>query len=116
MARAQPEMTTTMLSGDTCFTALQTPKERAAQVWIGGVLPGHPIELGHRLGLKVVAEGVETPAQMELLVGQGCDDLQGHLFGPALPTDDFASILAIEKHQSSDTDAADAHYGVPAIF
>ncbi len=41
------------------------------------------IDLGHDLGLRVVAEGVETQAQAELLVALGCDVLQGHLVGHA---------------------------------
>jgi len=41
--------------------------------------------LGHGLGLTVVAEGVETEAQRELLVQHGCDELQGYLLGRPAP-------------------------------
>jgi diguanylate cyclase (GGDEF)-like protein/PAS domain S-box-containing protein len=39
------------------------------------------IDMGHGLGLQVVAEGVEKPAQLELLRSWGCDLAQGRLFG-----------------------------------
>lgn len=43
------------------------------------------IELGHNLGLAVVAEGVETESSRELLASLGCDILQGYLFSRPLP-------------------------------
>lgn len=45
------------------------------------------IELGHELGLKVVAEGVETEREAQILRGIGCDELQGFLFAqPMAPS------------------------------
>ena len=38
------------------------------------------VQMAHTLGLRVVAEGVETEAQRDLLVAMGCDELQGYLF------------------------------------
>ncbi|MCA9559127.1 MAG: EAL domain-containing protein, partial [Myxococcales bacterium] len=46
--------------------------------------------MARRLGLSVVAEGVETEAQRDLLLGIGCTHLQGYLFGRPGPADDIA--------------------------
>jgi EAL domain-containing protein (putative c-di-GMP-specific phosphodiesterase class I) len=43
------------------------------------------IAMARGLGIGVVAEGIETPVQLEALRALGCDQGQGHLFAPALP-------------------------------
>ncbi|WP_153788888.1 EAL domain-containing protein [Pseudomonas sp. EMN2] len=52
------------------------------------------IALGRRLGLTVVAEGVETTAQLEALHKAGCQQAQGFLISRALPVDQFEQLLA----------------------
>ena len=47
------------------------------------------IALGHNLGLKVVAEGVETEQQLDFLRDNHCDELQGYYFGRPLPGHEF---------------------------
>jgi diguanylate cyclase (GGDEF)-like protein/PAS domain S-box-containing protein len=51
------------------------------------------VNLGHSLGLSVVAEGVETPLQLSRLRDLGCDRAQGYLFGRPRP----AEIVEIER-------------------
>jgi EAL domain-containing protein (putative c-di-GMP-specific phosphodiesterase class I) len=51
------------------------------------------IVMAHRLGLKVIAEGIETPEQLNCLEKAGCDFGQGFLFSPAVPLADFERIL-----------------------
>ena len=52
------------------------------------------IVMAHGLGLHVVAEGVETPAQCRFLQEQGCDEVQGHLYSPPLPGDEVPALMA----------------------
>jgi len=51
------------------------------------------IQLAHTLGLRVVAEGVETPAQRDLLRSLDCDEVQGYLFGRPMPAAQAAALL-----------------------
>ncbi|MFZ4718183.1 MAG: putative bifunctional diguanylate cyclase/phosphodiesterase [Ilumatobacteraceae bacterium] len=51
------------------------------------------IELGHRLGLAVVAEGVETQETADLLRVLGCDLMQGYLFARPIPAGEVLALL-----------------------
>ena len=50
--------------------------------------------LGHRLGMQVLAEGVETASQAQALRLLGCDEVQGYLYGKPMPLDAFTAWLA----------------------
>ena len=52
------------------------------------------ISLGHNMGLKVIAEGVETREQVEFLREHGCDEAQGYYFSRPLSAADYAVRLA----------------------
>lgn len=47
------------------------------------------VTMGHRLGLGIVAEGVETQAQVDRLKSVGCDYVQGYFFAKPMPLDAF---------------------------
>ncbi|HZV66169.1 MAG TPA: EAL domain-containing protein, partial [Telluria sp.] len=51
------------------------------------------IVMAHKLGLKVIAEGVESPRQQQLLTDAHCDFGQGYLFGRPLPAAEFEHLL-----------------------
>jgi diguanylate cyclase (GGDEF)-like protein len=55
------------------------------------------IAMGHALGLRVIAEGVETEAHLTLLQKQGCDEIQGYLVGRPVPADRFVEHLARKR-------------------
>ncbi|MBK6972078.1 MAG: EAL domain-containing protein [Sterolibacteriaceae bacterium] len=52
------------------------------------------IDLGHSLGMSVIAEGVETNGQLECLNLLGCDSFQGYLFSRPLPLDQCTEMLS----------------------
>ncbi len=51
------------------------------------------IAMGHKLGLRVVAEGVETREQLQFLAEQGCDQIQGYLFSRPVTPDELLEML-----------------------
>lgn len=60
------------------------------------------ISLGHNLKLKVIAEGVETEAQLAYLRHHGCDEIQGYLFSKPLPVDEFGKLLDKGGYKTAD--------------
>jgi diguanylate cyclase (GGDEF)-like protein/PAS domain S-box-containing protein len=52
------------------------------------------IEMGHSLGLRIVAEGVETEEQLNLLSHYKCDIIQGYYFSKPLPEPEMTALLA----------------------
>src|SRR2546423_14605279 len=58
-----------------------------------GILAAAIISLGHALHLKVIAEGVETDAQVHFLKRHGCDQVQGFLYGEPIAPQQFAQLL-----------------------
>ncbi len=57
------------------------------------------VSLGHTLKLKVIAEGVETPEQLEFLQMLGCDQYQGYHYSAAMPANELADLIRRGGHQ-----------------
>ncbi|HUF20941.1 MAG TPA: EAL domain-containing protein [Burkholderiales bacterium] len=64
------------------------------------------IALAHGLGLKVVAEGVETADQLAYLVEHGCDAGQGYLFARPMPAGEISKILSEGRLPAADGTAS----------
>ncbi len=60
------------------------------------------IELGHNLGLKVVAEGIEREEEMKMLKEFGCDQAQGFLISKALTAEDMEAWISENKNSPTD--------------
>ena len=62
------------------------------------------ISLGHKLDLRVIAEGVETEQQREFLRANDCDEMQGYLFSRPVPAHEIARLLADDVRSAAQTD------------
>ncbi|WP_025127505.1 bifunctional diguanylate cyclase/phosphodiesterase [Pseudomonas sp. PH1b] len=58
------------------------------------------VALGQALGLRIVAEGVETGVQQTFLTQLGCDSLQGYFLGLPLPADGFMQGIHLAEHKA----------------
>jgi diguanylate cyclase (GGDEF)-like protein len=67
------------------------------------------ISLAHSLRLQVIAEGVETAAQLAYLQRHECDFIQGYYFCRPLPAHEFEALMYAEKKLSIDLGEGDAH-------
>lgn len=67
------------------------------------------LQMARALGMKVIAEGVETEAQRQFLHDAGCDEFQGYLFAPAL------DALSFEQRLSTAVGAVEPTKGAPRI-
>ncbi|MGH9273607.1 MAG: putative bifunctional diguanylate cyclase/phosphodiesterase [Acidimicrobiales bacterium] len=74
---------------DRTFIQGMTPSDAA--------IVGATIAMGHSLGLRITAEGIETADQRRFLIDQGCDHLQGYLLGRPMPADDLMRRLQAER-------------------
>lgn len=59
----------------------------------GDIVLRHTMALMEDLGLKIVAEGVQTPQQKEFLVENGIDAIQGYLYAQPMPEEDYVRLL-----------------------
>ncbi|MDP1908015.1 MAG: EAL domain-containing protein, partial [Hyphomicrobium sp.] len=59
------------------------------------------IDMTHNLRLKVIAEGVETVAQLDFLRAHGCDEIQGYYFSRPLAEDAFLALVLAQEAKSA---------------
>ncbi len=72
------------------------------------------IAMSHSLKLTVLAEGVETPGQLEFLRRKGCDTIQGFLFSPAVPPDEAEAFLRDSAAGRPQVDIPPTAFGRPS--
>ncbi len=57
------------------------------------------IQMAHQLNLQVIAEGVETEAELNFIQKHGCDDFQGYFVSPPVPPEKFKELLLENRRQ-----------------
>ncbi|MEX2503423.1 MAG: bifunctional diguanylate cyclase/phosphodiesterase [Egicoccus sp.] len=78
--------------------------------FVGGLQPGHQSEsvfgaivaLAESLGMRTVAEGIETAAQLDIVTRSRCTWAQGFALGRPMPAERFTHILAASEHRPSE--------------
>ena len=83
-----------VLKIDRSFISEESPSDKTNAL-INGI-----ISMSHALGLKVVAEGIETTQQFEQLKAFDCDYAQGYLFSKPISADDMTHLLAVNQHKN----------------
>jgi EAL domain-containing protein (putative c-di-GMP-specific phosphodiesterase class I) len=75
------------------------------------------VAMAHALELRVVAVGVETEDQLEFLREKGCDEVQGYLLSPPMPSDSITEVMRSESIWSARVTSADdgLQYASPNI-
>ena len=81
-----------ILKIDRCFITKIDQNQKNA------VITKSIIEMAHQLGLKVIAEGIETQGEVNFLVKHQCDELQGYFFARPMPTQEFEKLLISNKY------------------
>ena len=79
---------------DRCFL----PTDREAGSSSRAIMFRSVVQMAKQLGLECIVEGVETPAQLEILRENGCELAQGYLFDPPLPVPDFEKRLDLRRY------------------
>jgi EAL domain-containing protein (putative c-di-GMP-specific phosphodiesterase class I)/CheY-like chemotaxis protein len=74
---------------------MNVPHSREANTMVGSL-----IELGHNLGLKICAEGVENRAALDMLAIMGCDRCQGYFISRGIPAADIANFVNQWNHDN----------------
>jgi diguanylate cyclase (GGDEF)-like protein len=93
---------------DRCFVEQMTARPEDASI-VGAI-----ISLAHSLRLKVIAEGVETPEQLQLLTALGCDQYQGFFFSAALLPAKFEELVRQDPTLADET-ASRTHSKLAAL-
>jgi EAL domain-containing protein (putative c-di-GMP-specific phosphodiesterase class I) len=96
---------------DRCFVSRMSDVQHHGDAVIEAITT-----LGHKVGLTIVAEGVETAGQLRALQRVGCDLFQGFLLGRPVPAEEAASLLGSEATFAGRLRALDSALGtVPAL-
>ena len=77
------------------------PAKGSENIWQDRVLFKYIVAMAQEMGLECVAEGVETPQQLQILADNNCEMAQGFIFDKPIPSDEFGSKLNSESRRYS---------------
>jgi diguanylate cyclase (GGDEF)-like protein/PAS domain S-box-containing protein len=81
-------------------STLKIDREFVADLERDATIVRSVLSLAAALGLEVVAEGVESPRQREILRGLGCDNAQGYLMARPMTAAEFGRLLAVDRRRA----------------
>ncbi|GAB2701169.1 putative bifunctional diguanylate cyclase/phosphodiesterase [Paenibacillus thermoaerophilus] len=70
----------------------------------GSAIVSTIVAMAHHLRMEVIAEGVESPEQVEFLRSERCDQLQGYWYSPPLPADQFEAAIGMRMNGQAAAD------------
>lgn len=77
------------------------PAKGSENIWQDRVLFKYIVAMAQEMGLECVAEGVETPQQLQILADNNCEMAQGFIFDKPMPSEEFGSKLNSESRRYS---------------
>ena len=88
---------------ETPFDVIKLDKKFMENMMVSGkgqLILEQVVSMANKLELGLLAEGVETKEQIELLESIGCDQVQGYYYAKPMPEDEFFKLLLEQEHRN----------------
>lgn len=91
---------------ETPFDVIKLDKKFMENMMVSGkgqLILEQVVSMANKLELGLLAEGVETKEQIELLESIGCDQVQGYYYAKPMPEEEFFELLLKQEHRNADS-------------